>query len=31
MRSFSRKGLIEVSGYNLRVLDPVALERLGQA
>ena len=31
MRSFSRKGLIEVSGYNLRVLDPVALEQLGRA
>jgi len=31
MRSFSRKGVIEVSGYNLRVLDPVALERLGRA
>ena len=31
MRSFSRKGVIEVSGYNLRVLDPAALERLGQA
>jgi CRP-like cAMP-binding protein len=31
MRSFSRKGVIEVSGYNLRVLDPAALERLGRA
>ena len=31
MRSFSRKGLIEVSGYTLRVLDPAALERLGRA
>ena len=30
MRNFSRKGLIEVSGYTLRVLDPVALERLGR-
>ncbi len=31
MRSFSRQGLIEVSGYNLRVLDPAALGRLAQA
>ena len=31
MRSFSRKGVIEVSGYNLRVLDPAALELLGRA
>jgi CRP-like cAMP-binding protein len=31
MRSFSRKGVIEVSGYNLRVLDPAALEQLGRA
>ena len=31
MRSFSRQGVIEVNGYTLRVLDPVALARLGQA
>ena len=31
MRGFSRKGVIEVSGYTLRVLDPAALARLGQA
>jgi CRP-like cAMP-binding protein len=31
MRSFSRQGVIEVSGYNLRVLDPAALERLAQS
>ena len=30
MRSLSRQGVIEVSGYNLRVLDPAALARLGQ-
>jgi CRP-like cAMP-binding protein len=30
MRSFSRQGVIEVSGYNLRVLDPEALQRLAQ-
>lgn len=30
MRSFSRQGVIEVSGYNVRVLDPVALGRLAQ-
>lgn len=31
MRSFSRQGVIEVSGYNVRVLDPQALEKLAQA
>lgn len=31
MRSFSRQGVIEVSGYNVRVIDPVALGRLAQA
>lgn len=31
MRSFSRQGLIEVAGYNVRVLDPEALARLAQA
>ena len=31
MRSFSRQGLIEVAGYNVRVLDPEGLARLGQA
>ena len=30
MRSFSRQGLIEVAGYNVRVIDPVGLARLGQ-
>lgn len=30
MRSFSGQGLIEVSGYNVRVLDPEALGRLAQ-
>lgn len=31
MRSFSRQGVIEVSGYNVRVLDPQALQKLAQA
>lgn len=31
MRSFSRQGLIEVSGYNVRVLDSAGLGRLAQA
>jgi len=31
MRSFSRQGVIEVSGYNVRVIDPAALGRLAQA
>lgn len=31
MRSFSRQGVIEVSGYNVRVLDPETLGRLAQA
>jgi len=31
MRSFSRQGVIEVSGYNVRVIDPAALARLAQA
>jgi len=31
MRSFSRQGLIEVAGYNVRVIDPVGLARLAQA
>ena len=31
MRNFSRQGVIEVCGYNLRVLDPAALERLAQS
>jgi CRP-like cAMP-binding protein len=31
MRSFSRQGLIEVAGYNVRVIDPEGLARLGQA
>jgi CRP-like cAMP-binding protein len=31
MRSFSRQGVIEVSGYNVRVIDPPALRRLAQA
>ena len=31
MRSFSRQGLIEVAGYNVRVIDPDALARLAQA
>ena len=31
MRSFSRQGLIEVAGYNVRVLDPDALARAAQA
>ncbi|MES2717681.1 MAG: Crp/Fnr family transcriptional regulator [Pseudomonadota bacterium] len=30
MRSFSRQGLIEVAGYNVRVIDPDGLARLGQ-
>ncbi len=30
MRSFSRQGLIEVAGYNVRVIDPEGLARLGQ-
>lgn len=30
MRSFSRQGVIEVSGYSVRVLDPAALRRLAQ-
>lgn len=30
MRSFTRQGVIEVSGYNVRVIDPPALERLAQ-
>ena len=31
MRSFSRQGLIEVAGYDVRVIDPQALARLAQA
>jgi CRP-like cAMP-binding protein len=31
MRSFSRQGVIEVSGYSVRVIDPTALGRLAQA
>lgn len=31
MRSFSRQGLIEVAGYNVRVIDPDGLARLAQA
>jgi CRP-like cAMP-binding protein len=31
MRSFSRQGLIEVAGYNVRVIDPEGLARMGQA
>jgi CRP-like cAMP-binding protein len=31
MRSFTRQGVIEVSGYNVRVIDPPALQRLAQA
>jgi CRP-like cAMP-binding protein len=31
MRSFTRQGVIEVSGYSVRVIDPPALERLAQA
>jgi len=31
MRSFSRQGLIEVAGYNVRVIDPEALARVAQA
>jgi CRP/FNR family transcriptional regulator, dissimilatory nitrate respiration regulator len=31
MRSFTRQGVIEVSGYNVRVIDPPALGRLAQA
>lgn len=31
MRSFTRQGLIEVAGYNVRVLDPDGLARLAQA
>lgn len=31
MRSFSRQGVIEVSGYNVHVLDTAALARLAQA
>ncbi|MBL8351636.1 MAG: Crp/Fnr family transcriptional regulator [Burkholderiaceae bacterium] len=30
MRSFTRQGVIEVSGYSVRVIDPPALERLAQ-
>ena len=30
MRSFSSQGVIEVAGYNVRVLDPAALERLAR-
>jgi len=30
MRSFTRQGLIEVAGYNVRVIDPDGLARLGQ-
>jgi CRP-like cAMP-binding protein len=31
MRSFTRQGVIEVSGYRVRVIDPAALNRLAQA
>jgi len=31
MRSLIRQGVIEVSGYSVRVIDPPALERLAQA
>lgn len=31
MRSFTVQGVIEVSGYNVRVIDPAALGRLAQA
>ncbi len=31
MRSFSRRGLIEVAGYKLRIIDPEGLARLAQA
>lgn len=31
MRSFSRQGLIEVAGYNVRVIDPSGLARVAQA
>ena len=31
MRSFTRQGVIEVSGYSVRVIDPAALARLAQA
>ena len=31
MRSFSRQGLIEVAGYNVRVIDPAGLARVAQA
>jgi CRP-like cAMP-binding protein len=31
MRSFTRQGVIEVSGYSVRVIDPAALGRLAQA
>lgn len=31
MRSFTRQGVIEVRGYNVRVIDPAALGRLAQA
>jgi CRP-like cAMP-binding protein len=31
MRSFTRQGVIEVSGYHVRVIDPAALGRLAQA
>ena len=31
MRSFSRQGLIEVAGYNVRVIDPDGLARVAQA
>jgi CRP-like cAMP-binding protein len=30
MRSFTRQGVIEVSGYNVRVIDPPALAKLAQ-
>ncbi len=30
MRSFSQGGVIEVCGYDVRVLDPAALARLAQ-
>ena len=31
MRSFSRQGLIEVAGYNVRVIDPDGLARVAQS
>ena len=31
MRSFTRQGVIEVSGYSVRVIDPAALQRLAKA